>query len=106
DLPAAGDPGRGPLREPARVVGAFDRVYPGARVQLGHDGGEVVADGPDGQVHDGRDLGGVGACRGEPEYLVLTGGQRVGPVVPGRHGELRVDDLAAGRDVADGAGQF
>ena len=67
-----GLPGRGPLRKPACVVGAFDCVYAGARVQLGHDGGEVVADGSDGQVHDGGDLGWVGACRGEPEYLVLA----------------------------------
>ena len=47
----------GTLGKPACVVGGFDRVHPGARVQLGHDRGQVVAHRPERQVQGGGDLG-------------------------------------------------
>jgi hypothetical protein len=57
-------------------------------------------------VHDRGDLGWFGSFRRQPEDLVLPRGQRVLAALPGRHRELRVDDPAAGRDVADRPGQL
>lgn len=47
------------LGQPASVVGALDGVNPVARAELGDDRREVVAYGPDRQMHSLGDLGGV-----------------------------------------------
>lgn len=47
-------------------------------------------------------LGRFGPFGRPAEHLVLSRRQRVLAALPGRHGELRVDDTAPRRDVADG----
>jgi hypothetical protein len=57
-------------------------------------------------VHGRGDLGWFGPFGCQPEDLVLARGQRVLAALPGRHRELRVDDPAPGRDVADRHGEL
>jgi two-component system sensor histidine kinase DesK len=55
-----------PGLQPPRVGGDPHRVDPVARAELGHRGGQVIADGAVGQEKLGGDLGGSGAGRAQP----------------------------------------
>jgi two-component system sensor histidine kinase DesK len=66
-----------PGLQPPGVGGDAHRVDPVARAELGHRGGQVIADGAVGQEKLGGDLGGSGAGRAQPEHLDLPRRQRI-----------------------------
>ena len=57
--------------QPAEVVSGLDRINAVARVQLGHDGRQVVTHGPDRQVQLRRYLGWLRSLGRPPQNLVL-----------------------------------
>lgn len=92
------------LSEPVGVAGLADRVHPGPRAGLADDPGDVVADRPDREVQLPGDLLVGHAFRGEAEHVDLARGQRRSRGVEGGEGEIRIERLAAGGDLADRVG--